>query len=204
MRPWPVFAILLGSACTQPLPGEVVGTYRVIMNLEENTCGESAVYLQDGREYSVEIRSDDPKGYWRLADSSPVQGWYEDDTFEFTFSSLVAASGRPDAGPMACRLQQDELLNVTLVTLATPAAGAEAQADGGADGGTETQQDGGAEGIQGDAGPAETRLMGEHVLTISAYAGTDCTEALQSEGGGFVQLPCSVRYSLSGTERDPF
>lgn len=179
-------APLLVLSCTNQLPGKTIGTYRVVMALAENTCGSQAAILQDGKRYSVEIRedSDRGRGYWRIADRSPVEGSLDEDrNFKFMFSSLVASEG-PDAGPDACRLVQDEVLSGSVRAF--------------------DDSDGGS----ADAGPAKsgglTTLVGEHVLRISSYLGSDCSRALMSAGGPFEALPCTIRYTLSGTEREGF
>ncbi len=171
-------------SCTNQLPGETVGTYRIVMNLEENTCGAKAVNLRDGKTFSVELRQDKGHGYWHVADRLPVEGTLNDDySFEFVFSSLVASEG-PDAGPNGCRLVQDEVLSGSLRSVSA--------SDGG-------MSDGG----QAGGGPLNA-LVGEHVLRISGYGGTDCSRALQVAGGPFEALPCEIRYRLTGTPRDPF
>ncbi len=186
LAPW----LLL--SCTNQLPGDTVGTYRVVMTLVENTCGPKAVFTQDGKGYSVELREDRGRGYWHITDQRPVQGTLDaKHNFKFTFSSLVASEG-PDAGPDACRLVQDELLSGSLRSFAA--------ADGGtADGGGTADAD-----AKNAADAPLSTLVGEHVFRISSYAGTDCSRALQTAGGPFEALPCTIRYTLSGTERDPF
>lgn len=166
-------------ACTNNLPGEPVGTYRVVMKLEQNTCGAQAIYTTDGKTYSVELREDDGRGYWHIADKPPVQGTLDAErNFKFTSSGIVGSEG-PDAGPNGCRLIQDEVLSGSLRSPGT---------DGG----------------MADAGPGTSALVADHVLTISGYAGTDCSRALVANGGFYENLPCTVRYTLSGTEREPF
>ena len=65
--------VLLGSGCSE-LPGENLGTYKVTMKLEDNNCGPSAVHSLDKRRYSVQLRSDERFGYWRIAGQTPIQG----------------------------------------------------------------------------------------------------------------------------------
>jgi hypothetical protein len=198
MRAWLSLSFVCLAACTQELPGDVVGTYRVTMKLEENTCGANAVYLQDGREYSVEIRSEErnSQGYWHLADTSPIPGKYENDSFEFKFSALVASAAE-DAGASPCRLQQDEVLSGMIVRAKDANGGEDA---GAADAGEDAGVDAGSASDDTDM----TRLEGTHVLSIGPYSGTDCSMEIAAKGGIFEALPCRVRYSLSGRERKPF
>jgi hypothetical protein len=191
-------ALLLCTGCSTKLPGEVVGTYRVTMKLEENTCGPNAVFLSDGKSYSVQLRADGNQGYWRLADGKPLPGKYTQDkgAFAFTFSSIVATSD-PDAGEPVCQLQQNETLSGKIHGLKVDEASEDDDADAGgfrADAGVE---DGGVI----TANP--TTLSGTHQLDISPAAGSDCRQAFQPRGP-FAMLPCKVVYRLSGQERDDF
>jgi hypothetical protein len=161
-------------ACTE-LPGEVIGTYRVTMKLEENTCGTGAVNLLDGHRYAVELRSDAQYGYWRIPDQPLLQGSYDPPNFRFENSGLVAQVGA-EAGPRGCALRQVDLLTGKLTKL--PDAGSEDP-------------------------DAAIVLRGEHTFTVSAAAGTDCASALPPVGP-FDKLPCTVRYSVIGINIKPF
>lgn len=208
--PWILLA-LAGVACSE-LPGEVLGTYKVTMKLEDNTCGASAVYSLDGRRYSVELRSDEHFGYWRIASKTPIQGSYDAPDFAFEFSSIVANSG-PDAGPNGCRLQQHDEVTGYLVLNARDGGAADAgssddaetvdaetedaEVDEALDAGKSSPKDAGS----ADAGPA---LVGEHTMTITSAAGTDCRQDALSPKGPFERLPCTVRYSLRGVPTKSF
>lgn len=187
-------ALLLGplliSGCTSQLPGEPVATYRVVMSLVENTCGAQAIISTDGKEYSVELRQDGVKGYWRRAGRPAVQGTLDaNNNFSFTSSGVVASE--QDAGADGCQLVQDEVLSGSL------------RADAGGDGGVASGEAGAA--AAGDAGTeALGSLIGEDTLRITSLAGTDCSRALAAGGGPFEALPCTVRYKLTGVKRDPF
>lgn len=178
---------LLAAACNVDPPGDEIGTYKVRMSLRENTCGASAVHLQDNRSYTAQLRADDSRGYWRLPGQQPIVGRYEDGDFEFTFESAVASSA-PDAGAY-CQLIQSEKLAGSVVRPGAKDAGADADADGSAEDATVTSD--------------TVLLQAEHVLTISAAPGTDCSEAL-APVGPFLQLPCTLRYALTGTEAKSF
>jgi hypothetical protein len=203
-------------ACTE-LPGEVIGTYRVTMKLEENTCGTGAVNLLDGHRYAVELRSDAQYGYWRIPDQPLLQGSYDPPNFRFENSGLVAQVGA-EAGPRGCALRQVDLLTGKLTKL--PDAGSEDPdaaseepddlVDAAGHDASDEDLDAGAaeessdEDAQQDAATNDKIVLrGEHTFTVSAAAGTDCASALPPVGP-FDKLPCTVRYSVIGINIKPF
>ena len=205
--PWTLLA-LFGTACSE-LPGEVLGTYKVTMTLEENSCGASAVYSLDKRRYSVELRSDERFGYWRIAGKTPIQGTYDAPDFAFEFSSIVANSG-PDAGPNGCRLQQHDQVTGSLELDARDAGGDAAEGDAASDDAEVDDNpfddtfDAGKSGYKDAGGDTGAALIGEHSMTISGAAGTDCRADALAPKGPFERLPCVVRYSLRGVPTKPF
>jgi hypothetical protein len=218
----PFLALLaLSTLACGELPGEVVGTYRITMKLEENTCGAGAVNLLDGHRYAVELRSDDEYGYWRVPEQPPLRGSYEPPDFHFQNSGVVAYEGG-DAGPRPCALQQVDLLTGQLTKL--PDAGSEDAAESAEDE-DDQELDAGADELDTgvdeldagngkdkddelDAGDAAAEnpkivLLGKHVFTVSAVGGTDCSPALPPRGR-FDKLPCTLRYAISGVKIKPF
>jgi hypothetical protein len=177
-RNWRACLLSLGvlGGCGE-LPGDVIGTYRIRMTLEENTCGEHAVYRLDDKPYSAQLRSDGARGYWRVPGQTPLRGKYEAPEFHFEYASIVA-QGDPDAGPRRCRLLQSEVLN-----------------------GSVELEDAGMDDASTSAQAAP--LQGEHELTISADPGSDCASAL-APAGAFEKLPCKVLYSLRGDHTKAF
>lgn len=176
---WPALCLAIGSlAGCGELPGEVVGTYRITNTLEENTCGEHAVYRLDMKRYSAQLRSEGTIGYWRVPGQTPLRGKYDAPDFRFEYGSIVAM-GDPDAGPRRCRLLQREVLTGSVKV--------------------ET----GDETDEGEGEEEEPSLEGEHELTISAEPGSDCQSAL-APAGAFEELPCKVRYALRGVDTKPF
>jgi hypothetical protein len=194
----------LTTAGCGELPGQVVGTYKIEMTLDENTCGALAVNSLDGHRYAVELRADGERGFWRIPGQPPLEGTYVPPAFHFEYSSIVASSDA-DAGPYGCQLRQSEVLEGSILLSGTP----------GADGGDETEAlDAGAdadaaESAALDAGAATSEdatgpaLQGSHEMTIEPARGTDCREALAPEGA-FEHLPCSVRYTLRGKPHSAF
>ena len=88
-------AIVALSSCTPSLPGESLGTFDLAMTLEENTCGESAVYTTDGAHLAVELRREDEACYWRIPGQPVMEGTLEDGKCHFTVTTVVA-SDAPD------------------------------------------------------------------------------------------------------------
>jgi hypothetical protein len=194
------------------------------MKLEENSCGAGAVNLLDGHRYAVELRSDGEYGYWRVPEQPPLRGSYQPPDFHFQNSGIVAYEGG-DAGPRACTLQQVDLLTGKLTKLpdaGSPDAEAEANEPEESNGETfdagDEELDAGIEEL--DAGDGKDKndsdaaadaasqnpkvvLVGEHVFTVSAVGGTDCSPALPPRGR-FDKLPCTLRYAVSGVKIKPF
>jgi hypothetical protein len=206
-------------ACGE-LPGELVGTYKLAMKLEENTCGNAAVNLLDGHRYAAELRSDDEYGYWRVPSQPPMRGSYERGKFRFENAVIVANEGA-DAGPRGCTLRQVDVLAGKLTD--PPDAGNKESDDDDDDAGTldasddendagedenENESDAG-EDESDDSDPAPDKdeeavaLRGSHVFTVSAVTGTNCTTALTPRGA-FEKLPCTVRYTVIGLDTKPF
>lgn len=178
---------LLGG-CTPELIGDEIGTYRVTMTLSENTCGAQAVHLQDGRQYRAQLRADGTRGYWRVPENGVIEGTFESGRFEFSFSGIADQSDA-DAGVFCQILQEDVLLG----SVAMP------DEDAGTSDAAVTGDD---DDVQ-YALPKEG-LIGRHTFELRAAEGTDCAAALTSAGGGFMRLPCSVRYDLKGTPSKSF
>jgi len=210
----PLTALFASSllACGE-LPGEIVGTYKIGMTIEENTCGEGAVNLLHGHRYAAELRSDGKRGYWRVPSAPPLEGEYDAPKFRFESSAIVANEGA-DAGPRGCTLRQVDVLTGEVSKL--PDAGSEPHAEGDEEDAEENDDeesypdaldagpdasDAGLDAEQ-DAGD-DLALRGQHTFTISAVAGTDCTAAFAPRGR-FEKLPCTLRYSVRGVDTKPF
>jgi hypothetical protein len=208
-----VLSALLALACGE-LPGTAIGTYRITMKLEENTCGASAIHVLDGHRYSVQLRSDEKRGYWRIPSQPPLEGSYDAPRFSFENSGIVANEG-PDAGPRGCSLRQIDRLTGELTSSLD---GGDADSPDASENQDEDEDGGGIDaGDELDAGLAsdaqsdgtdggdhrDSVLHGEHVFTISAVAGNDCRSALAPHGA-FERLPCTVRYSFRGVPIKPF
>jgi hypothetical protein len=196
------------TACTPSLPGESLGTFELAMKLEQNTCGESAVYTTDGAHLSVELRSEDKACYWRVPGQPVMEGSLEGDKCHFTVTNVVASDAPdpvatdpglivpdPTKAPVdmstkpVCQLLQTAEI-VTTITAASPA-----------DGGVES--DAGRASADGGVGAVGLVLEASYDLTIVPSSSQDCAAAL-IPAGPFKALPCSVSYSLRGGERESF
>jgi hypothetical protein len=193
-----MLAVVATSACAKELPGEVVGTYRVVMRLDENTCGLGALPFPSGEKYSVELRTDGPRGYWHLADSPPYPGTHDDGTFDFTYGQALEL-GSADAGTGGCIVLREELLRARIDAPATENAGAD---DAGV--GDTATRDGGVAGTEAsrDAGERD-HLIGEHVISFRADPAGRCRDE-RGPLRDFERLPCRARYRLDGMPRSAF
>ncbi len=209
-----LWAGILSASCSGDPPGHAIGTYKVVMKLEENTCGPGALPLADGYSYSVELRADEPRGYWRVPHVGPITGTYRDGAFSFTTKATLEL-GNADAGTAGCLVIREELLegHVTLADAGSPDAAepqtdaASAQppaADAAGDAGSETSADAGHAGAaSGDASADAAPLTGEHTISFYPDPQGRCAGA-QGPLGTFERLPCSARYGLTGSARDSF
>ena len=171
------------------------------MTLEENTCGEGAVFTTDGQKIAVELRTEDQQCYWRVPGQPLLQGKLDDGRCHFSMTTVVASDAEEmsvsDPGLMipdptkpqvdtpekaVCQLLQNAQIVTTI-------SGVSASDAGVADGDT-------------DAGTGRL-LEATYKLVIAPSSAQDCASALIPEGP-FKALPCSVSYSLSGGERERF
>jgi hypothetical protein len=198
-------AIAALASCTPALPGESLGTFEVTMKMDDNTCGEGAVYTMDGQKLSVELRSKKDECYWRVPGHPIMQGTLKDDgSCQFSVTTVVASDAQDqtesDQGLMVpdptkpqvdmpqkavCQLVQTAQIVTTIEGTPLSDAGV-----------------GGGDAGEGDAGAGRT-LTATYDLAISPSSAKDCADALVPDGP-FKTLPCSVSYSLTGGERDSF
>lgn len=209
-----LWAGALSASCSGDLPGHAIGTYKVVMKLEENTCGPGALPLADGYNYAVELRADEPRGYWRVPHVGPISGTYRDGAFSFTTKATLEL-GNADAGTAGCLVIREELLegHVTVVDAGRPdaaepptdATSTQAPAaDAAGDAGSERIADAAdVDAASGDAAADAAPLTGEHTISFYPDPQGRCAGE-QGPLGSFERLPCSARYALTGTARDSF
>ncbi len=201
-------ALAISSSCSGDLPGRSIGTFRVVMHLEENTCGPAALPLDDGYAYAAELRAEEPRGYWRVPRIGPMEGTYQDGAFRFMTAATLEL-GSVDAGTAGCRLIREELLRGT-VEVSVDGADASKDAEAADTGSPTNDAEAGDAGSPtndaetGDAGAdAGPPLRGEHTISFYPDATGRCAGA-QGPLGNFERLPCSARYTITGTARDSF
>lgn len=180
--------VLLVSACTPVYPGESDGDFHLVGELQENSCGETALPAVDPLVFDVELRSDGSgQAFWRRPSSPAVSGTVHEGSYHFRFRSAISVyPGDEVAGTVGCALIQDEIIEL-----------ATRQPDVG-DGGVEGGGDAGA-GADDAGAVGPTLLVGTDEVTLTVAPGYDCSATLGSNGGPFIALPCGVRYSLSGS-----
>lgn len=171
------------AACSENLPGEAIGAYRVTMRLEENSCGERGLPLADGYGYTAELRADGPRGYWRTPGAAPIEGKYQGGSFEFGFA-MTLDLGRADAGTAGCLVRREEQLR----------------------GQVHTAEDAGTDAAAShDAGRArdDEGLEGEHLISFTPDPNGRCAN-VRGPIDVFTQLPCSARYRVVGAPTKSF
>lgn len=177
--------VVLLAGCSENLPGEVVGAYRVTMRLEENSCGELGLPLADGYRYTAELREEEPRGFWRTPSAAPIEGRYQSGTFEFSFA-MTLELGMADAGTAGCLVRREEQLRGTV---SFEDAGAEDA--GSADGGARAPRGG------------ESALAGEHRISFIPDPNGRCAN-VRGPVHVFAQLPCGARYRIEGEPTKSF
>lgn len=191
-------ALVSLSGCLLPeeQPGELVGEYAIASELSDNTCGELALPAPIGVDYTVELRAEEGKAYWVLAEPPPHVGILRNNgQLEFRAERIwsVGAARRqsqslaemdplalymhdptaPQAEPSPCTLRISELVRGTVLR--------------------------DLEGRYGTDASGGDDFVGENELAISSASGAGCSIVLMSSGGPFERLPCAARYALHGT-----
>lgn len=213
----PVLALALAFpiACMQnQLPGEPVGTYRVTGQLEQNSCGSTAVPAADPLQFEVQILDDDGSGVWALDDNPFVYGdLTEEGDFSFKTETSYALeqnevqpattdeeeiarllSPERESQPSPCVLVQVETVEGTLNKQEEGE-----EEDAGAD--DEPSDDEQSDDEQSDGGEADEGrpdLEGENRIQIQPAPGSSCTRFTSAQGGVFLTLPCEISYTLQG------
>lgn len=198
------FTMAALASCTPSLLGESLGTFDLAMTLKENTCGESAVYTTDGAHLAVELRSDDDTCYWRIPGQPVMEGTLEDGKCHFTVTTVVA-SDAPDPVASDPGLMVPDPTKPAVDTSTKPVCQLLQKADIVTAISATSVVDAGVESDAGDAGASAPGLVldATYDLAIVPSSSQDCAAALIPDGP-FKALPCSVRYTLSGGERESF
>lgn len=173
--------VALLPSCSEQLPGEVVGAYDVVWQLEENSCGPAQGYLPaDGARFAIELRAEGTRAFWRVPSPGPAprEGTYDQGSFRFELGPFPHELGNGDAGTAGCTVLQKDVL-----------VGRIEAAD---------------ESARGDAGQSSrTRLVAELEVTFRSDVNGRCRD-VRGPLGPFDAIPCSARYSLLGSQRGKF
>jgi hypothetical protein len=168
-------AALATGACTgkDPYrPGTAIGTFHVEAKRTANSCGDSAV-PPDPWKFDVRLSRDQRTLYW-VQGGLPVSGTLDEAKPEAPRATMRSSDTRtvraadPKRGLGPCSLTRDDTLEATL------ARGAGAEAD--------------FETFTGTLG-----------YRFSPTGDSDCADAIVGPGGdGFADLPCEIRFELTG------
>jgi hypothetical protein len=165
---------VLAAGCGNPLPGTLLGTYRVDATAQANGCGLGAPARE---QFDVEL-SEATMGttttlYWSWLKDMPIASGTlaavsgSDPTLQASLTASQSANvDGTDAGPGPCTMDRADSLVVTLGTGTPPRS-----------------------------------FTGTLSYTFSAASGADCTDQLAAAGGAYAALPCAVSYALAASRR---
>ena len=194
-----VSCMLALGACAQgeSSGGNLVGKYAVHGVLVENSCGQG-LPTSNPLDFQLEIRESDGVAYWAPSKSSRNSGSLSDaGAFRFSTSQttvikaamqVLAEPGDFVSNDPDRDLKQTRACAVTTKETITGNLQRWRETDGAI---TESP-------LRGDAGSSDD-LTAEHMIEVSASAGSDCNPALVAFGGKYNALPCAARYQLRGT-----
>lgn len=212
MRPAPGWLLIPASAsalalsaCQAPVaPGDPVGVYAVSGQLEENTCGRTALPASDALEFSVELRQDDEQGHWLVDGELPGFEGDLDAEGQFLFGveqvSEVSAPGTqtgpnveqpqdyfaPDLDPQPQTQGGQAGCQISIIETIEGKLYRRLDADG-----EPVLLDSGDEALADD-------LEANNRIELAPMPGSNCRASLAVEGGPFLALPCYARYTLRG------
>jgi hypothetical protein len=173
------------AACSDS-PGELVGAYRITMHLEDNSCGAAALPLRDGYPYTVELREEGPRGFWRVPKAPAIEGSYDAGAGAFMFSTgMTLELGQEDAGTLGCTLLREEVLRGEVSLPPEP------------------EGDAGDAGLTPDDAGTAGGLRGEHVISFRPNPQGRCKDH-PGPLSLWEHLPCAARYALDGKPTKPF
>ncbi len=108
-------AAAASSGCAdQPLPGTILGTYRVEAHKKSDTCGAGAQAV-DPWIFSVELSRAVSTLYWSTLDGRPPMSGPLDPQGAVSLEATVTANvDGTDAGLGPCTMQRTDVIDVTL------------------------------------------------------------------------------------------
>ncbi len=114
-------AISLSACAGSPLPGTLLGTYKVVGQGQTNTCGLSA---PDPWTFDVQISQDGTTLYWSWMDGSPPASSPLTAQLQATLTATQQGNvdGTADGGVGPCTMQRDDSVQITLGSGSPPAS----------------------------------------------------------------------------------
>ena len=105
---------VIASACSNPLPGTMLGTYQVVAQSQTNVCDLAA---SNPWTFDVELSQDGTTLYWSWMDgSAPLSGPITTEAVTLLATEQVNVDGTADGGLGPCNLERDDTLTLTLGT----------------------------------------------------------------------------------------
>lgn len=182
------------------LPGTPVGTYDIVGELVENTCGTAALPAREPLQFSVELRDLGGAGIWIVGEPPGFSGTYSDrGEFRFTRQSqyvAIAPSSETNEPEEVEDFFTQEPASRTTTTTPGCTLTIRETIDGRAMRTIDSQRDA---GVALAPGADAADLLADNTIEIAPTGGSDCLRALQAGGGPFVDLPCAAHYELAGT-----
>jgi hypothetical protein len=110
-------SVALAACSDSPLPGTMLGTYKVTGTSTTNTCGLGA---PDPWQFDVEISQSSSTVYWSWLDGSPLlNGTMAGSTASFAVTGTVNADST-DAGLGPCNLTRADSLTIAFAPGSPP------------------------------------------------------------------------------------
>ena len=124
MRTWLAVLGLSTLACSalqrDKVPGDELGSYHVVANLDTSTCGPGALGSSDLWEFDVKLSKDGHDLYW-LNGAEAIPGSLASDGVSFAFDSQVVVQPiAPGKGQAGCSISRVDSGSGTLSSAAAP------------------------------------------------------------------------------------
>ncbi|MBI3202207.1 MAG: hypothetical protein HYZ29_11735 [Myxococcales bacterium] len=122
-------ALAVLAGCMGPeqdkVPGDSLGTYQVVAQLDSSTCGPGALGSKDLWEFEVKLSRDGHDLYW-VNGADPIGGDVASDGVSFGFDShAVLTPIKPAKGQPGCSISRTDSGTGKLSSAAPPVAGFE-------------------------------------------------------------------------------
>lgn len=115
-----VWAVVALVGCSDnPMPGTLLGTYKVTAQSTSNTCGLDA---PDPWAFDVQVSLQGDTVYWSWLDGSALLSGTESGSSASLTSEIEADVDATDAGPGPCTMMRTDTIDVTMAAGAQPAS----------------------------------------------------------------------------------